>query len=154
MLQEHADLERATAGGTAGGPADAPPTGFTPLTRDQALALWPDVWLAPAWQEHDQERADWLISQLDGTQLGGLLGALLTHAAGGDAHDLLAVPGMAYSRSGIPVALKHLAMLCRKAERRPLWDYADGRYTVNDVAAALFTSASPPLAAPASHATG
>lgn len=98
------------------------------------------MWDAPPW-ESDKPAATWLVRSLDGTRLRGLLQALVINADGGHADDLVAHPTMAYAKSGIPAGLKHLAMRCRQAGHRPMWDFTHDTdtYSVPADVAAVFT---------------
>jgi hypothetical protein len=66
-----------------------------------------------------------LIANSDGVD-----GATLAHDAGYD-----------NGAPALPPALKHLAMRCRRAQRRPMWEFDKGTYSMTPDARRLFGDA-------------
>lgn len=112
--------------------------GFAPLSAATAVARHRDVWALPPWgADGDDERARWIWEDLaDQRRLRDLVLAFHLNHTGATGTQIAGQAG--YKPSGLPAALKHLAMRCRRAQKRPLWEFNDGTYTMTPEAHRLF----------------
>jgi hypothetical protein len=133
-----AELTNVGAADRRAAPPDRARPAFTPLSSEEVRGS--DVWTLPRWQADDHERAMWLADSLPVHPKAAL--ALLCERAGTwvNGTKIAEALGLAHGAKSVPPSFKSIANRCRRADRRPVWDYdPEQGYRVNRDIAALFT---------------
>ena len=117
-----------------------PAAGFVPRSSREVQGT--DVWSLPAWSDDDHDRAAWLAADLPAHPL-AVLTYLCDNAdawiSGAAIADEL---GLAHGAKSVPPSFKSMANRCRRAGRRPTWEYDNQNgYRVSSPVADLFRPA-------------
>lgn len=110
--------------------------GFTPLAKSDAREL--EVWRQPHWAEADAGRIRWAVADLPAGPL-QVLAFLMENAGRWVTSGQIAEACGLKGPKSVPPSFKSLAFRCRRAGRRPMWDYdQDEGYLIQPATAELF----------------
>jgi hypothetical protein len=110
---------------------------FVPLNSKEVQGT--DVWRLPEWRRDDHDRAAWVVNSLPAHPRETLL--LLSRNAGTwvSGARIADELGLKHGAKSVPPSFKSMANRCRRADRRPTWDYDNQNgYRVSALVAELF----------------
>lgn len=112
-------------------------SGFVPLNSKEVQGT--DVWGLPHWRRDDHDRAAWVADSLPAhprETLTLLCRNAGTWVSGARIADEL---GLDHGAKSVPPSFKSMANRCRRASRRPTWEYDNQNgYRVTPLVAELF----------------
>jgi hypothetical protein len=100
--------------------ADARPSEFVPRDSKDVPG---DVWDLAPWRDSDSDRATWIAASLPAHPRTALTYLCRNADRWVTGEQLAAELGLEHGAKSVPPSFKSMANRCRRAERRPMWEY-------------------------------